>query len=298
ADLNALIYNRATIVETPATDGANISHDLKKPGEADKAASASTSVPLPPRPIRREEIAMHIGAMARKALDAINTPAAVKEPAGTTRGLTAFAEAPSPSATPAPPVPPTATDPGATDASTAVAATSPAAIAEPAKPLDEARTWTMAFHEVFKNYDIAQHMKDVFLDEAIDDQARASKLIELGDLAREQLKNLIRETRIRRKLQPELVSFALATGLGETLAVNGVYNGAFPTGGIMIDTGLLVSLIVDKSDQAMLKKLSDAGLRVESHDDQINVVVGVVPLGKLASVVLVEGVRKMEMTKE
>ncbi len=164
------------------------------------------------------------------------------------------------------------------------------------KPLDEARNWTMAFSEVFKNYDVAEHMRDVFEDESLNDQARATKLIELGDRATGQLKNLIREAKIRRRLQPELVSFALGNGYPETLG--GAYDGAFPPGGTQIDGGLLVSLIVERSDAATLKKLADSGLRVESHDDQLNVVVGVAPLGKLASITLTEGVRKVEMTRE
>lgn len=299
-ELNTLIYKRAAIVQNQVADGPRTSHDVRGTVESDKNVSAASAPALPARPIRREEIAMHIGAMAKKAMEDMNKPAAMpvvtKEPAPTTDSAKAVTPA-TPAAPVAPAVPPTVTDQNPTGKTEAPAATAPAVASEAPKPLDEAKKWTMAFYEVFKNYDVAEHMRDVFRDETLtDDAARAKKLVELGDRATGQLKNLIREAKLRRKLQPELVFFALASGFPETLG--GAYDGAFPVGGIMIDSGLLVSLIVEKSDEAMLKKLADAGLRVESHDDQIKVVVGVVPMGRIAAVALVEGVRKMEMTKE
>ncbi|MGE3109393.1 MAG: VIT domain-containing protein [Phycisphaerales bacterium] len=211
-------------------DPARTSHDAAKTASATPAESAS----LPPapvvRPVRREEVAMHVASLAKR------------------------------------------------------------------HRLDDARTWAATFAQVAPDYDIATKMLAVLNDESFKDSHREAAVVMLGEQAAHQLAALVREARIRAVVEESLVPFALGQGYPDVLGR--LFDGPFPEHGVMIEGGLAVSLVVRDTEVDTLKKLGEAGLRVESHDAAARVVVGVIPLGRLDDLALVPAVRKVEMMRE
>ncbi len=162
--------------------------------------------------------------------------------------------------------------------------------------LDEAARWVEPFAEVFKDYDAAEQMRAAIGDVTIKDSAKIVVLTELAERAAADLAGIIKETKVRRRVQAELVSFALGSGYPEKLGV--VYDGPFPEGGTPIDGGLLVSIVVEALNDEVLKGVQAAGLRIEMSDNDSRVVVGVIPLGRLDDLALLGSVRRVEMTRE
>jgi len=161
--------------------------------------------------------------------------------------------------------------------------------------MDAADAWTVAFYNVFRNYEIATAMRNASGDPALDQAAKAVKLVELGKQAGSELADLVREARIRLCLEAELVPFALGSGYPDKLGMT--YDGAAPAGGEMVEGGVRLSIIVVSLDDATIKQLKETGLRVESSDAGTRIVVGVLPLGKLDDLALAECVRRAEMTR-
>lgn len=130
---------------------------------------------------------------------------------------------------------------------------------------------------------------------ATDTAARDQRIAELGGQAKARLNELIRRATLARKLDARLLKFADMTGLPTTLAA--VYDGPWPEGATRLDGGVLLSVLVTDTSPATLAKLKTTGFRTDQTARGVNVVVGVLPLGRLADLARIEQVRRVEPTE-
>ena len=63
-----------------------------------------------------------------------------------------------------------------------------------------------------------------------------------------------------------------------------------------VEQGVLVTVLVSSTESAVLEQLKAAGLAVESVQAKVNVVVGVLPVGKLSEFAMLECVKRVEPT--
>lgn len=160
---------------------------------------------------------------------------------------------------------------------------------------DEASVMALALVEAVPGTAAAAELKHAFAGEGITPEDRARIVGEQATLARARLDALVRDARLRRVLEQPLLELARTPGLPPELVK--AFDGPLPEGIALHDGGVLVTLRVAKADGAMAAALGKTGMKVIATDEQTRVIVGVVPLGKVADAALVEGVERVERTK-
>lgn len=141
----------------------------------------------------------------------------------------------------------------------------------------------------------AAEVSRVLTDASVAPEERVRVIDEQSESAKKRLEAIRREAKLRQRLDASLVEIAIADGYPRTLSE--LSDKPAPGGVTMIDGGILLSILVTDAGDKMKESLAAAGLRIETADQQTKVIVGVAPLGRLADVALVEGVRKVEATR-
>lgn len=128
-----------------------------------------------------------------------------------------------------------------------------------------------------------------------DTTARDQRIAEIGAKAKSRLDDLIRRATLARRLDPRFLRFIDATGLPTTLVQ--VYDGPVPEGTQWLDGGILVSVLLADTEPPTLAALKSAGLRIDHTSAPTKVVIGILPLGRLADLALTDKVRRVEPTE-
>lgn len=164
-----------------------------------------------------------------------------------------------------------------------------------AENLHEAANLAAELAKKFPEYRTALEMAETLRNEAIDAQARIAEVRRLAEPARAKLAEARRRALLRGRLAPPLLPFAERTDLPDDL--DAAYAGDKPEGVIWKDGGVLVTILVERADAAAAERIAALGARVEDSSVSTNIIVAVVPLGRLDDLALLEGVRRVEPTR-
>ncbi len=152
--------------------------------------------------------------------------------------------------------------------------------------LEQAAALAGALSDALPGVGAATEVKRVLTDASIAGDERTRVIDEQAKAAGERLEMMLRNAKLRQRLAPELFAPAVTQ------------EGPFPEKAVIIDGGILLSILVTEANDITRDALNRAGLRVESVDVQTRVIVGVAPLSKLGDIGVVDGVRKVEATRE
>jgi hypothetical protein len=161
--------------------------------------------------------------------------------------------------------------------------------------LEQAASLATALADSLPGVAAAAEVNRALTDASVTAEDRTRIIDEQTAEAKKRLDAMLRDAKLRQRLDPDLLTFAKGEGYPATLGVP--YNGPWPANATSIDGGVLLSILVTDATDATRDALVKAGLRVESADKETRVVVGVAPLGKLADISVVDGVRKVEATR-
>ncbi len=164
-----------------------------------------------------------------------------------------------------------------------------------AEKLPEAAKLAAEFAEVFKEDRTAQAIAETLRNEAIDTRTRIAEVRRLAEPARASLAETRRLAKLSARLDPALLPFAERADLPDDLDVR--YRGDKPEGATWKDGGVLVTILVEKADDAAAGRIAALGARIEDSSASTNIIVAVVPLGRLDDLALLEGVRRVEPTR-
>ena len=152
--------------------------------------------------------------------------------------------------------------------------------------IDEARKLADALVKFDGEFKTGVEMRDVLADKSLEPAARDKRIAELASRARKPVDAADREANLRRRLDERL--YKLVKGEEAKLSDLGI---------TVTDEGVLVSLLTSKIDDSMLGALKQAGLKIESTAESVNLIVGVAPSAKLADIALLDGVHKIDPTE-
>jgi len=202
------------------------------------------------------------------------------------------------------------------------------------KQIDQARVLACDLAKAAPEYEVGREMCLALNEVKAPPEAQSRQVAELADRARVELELAARQIELRRKLDSRLLVFATGTGpmssarrsVSEEAGCSNLVSpdarsAAAQTGVVLqslakppgdrksgavfdksgmsadaIEQGVLVTVLVTGTDPAVLEQLKAAGMMVEDVQAKAKVVVGVVPVGRLAEFALLECVRRVEPT--
>lgn len=185
---------------------------------------------------------------------------------------------------------------------------------------DQARELACGLAQAAPDYPVAVDLCNVLNETKAPPEMQLKQVAGYAEQARRDLQDLARRAELRRRLDERLWLYVFgenAAGLAQIqlgTEVTSCNNLPAPearqiaasagfelvelgnaekglTGDVL---GALVTVLVADTGEATLARLREAGLRVETTAAAANIVIGVIPLGKLGELALVEGVRRVE----
>lgn len=198
---------------------------------------------------------------------------------------------------------------------------------------EQARALVEEFNRAAPEYPVARSMWVAFNQTKAPEELQTKQVAQLAEQAKEELAVAARRIELHRKLEPRLWSLALGEGVmpraaadvpgsGTTAACSnmvdpqarqlaaqagvelrelhrdqaGAMIKADKAGEVELEQGVVVTVLVSSTEPAVLEQLKAAGMIVEDVEAKANVVVGIVPVGRLAEFALLECVRRVEPT--
>lgn len=198
---------------------------------------------------------------------------------------------------------------------------------------EQARALVEDLNRAAPEYGIARSMWAAFNETKAPLEVQTKQVAQLAEQAKEELSAAARRIELHRKLEPRLWSLALGEGvmpraaadISDTTSAASCSNMVDPQArqmaaqagvelrdldqdraGAMIkadkrdaellEQGVVVTVLLTSTEPAVLEQLRAAGMIVEDVQAKANVVVGIVPVGRLAEFALLECVRRVEPT--
>ncbi|MBX3405951.1 MAG: VWA domain-containing protein [Phycisphaeraceae bacterium] len=187
---------------------------------------------------------------------------------------------------------------------------------------EQARELACGLAQVAPDYPVAIDLCNVLNEAKAPPEAQLKQVAAFAEQARRDLHEQARRAELRRRIDERLwlyvfgesqtgmarlgveaavcnnLSAAEAMQMGRNAAIE-IHElgggGEAPMGEAL---GALVTVLVSDTGEAMLSRLRSAGLRIESAAPAANVVIGVIPLGRLGELALTDGVRRVEPTAQ
>ncbi|MBI1854228.1 MAG: VWA domain-containing protein [Planctomycetes bacterium] len=129
-------------------------------------------------------------------------------------------------------------------------------------------------------------LRDALADQTLGEETRKSRIASARDVATKAIDSGVRQRKLSLRLDARLLPLTA-----------GVYDGPAPSGVTFVDGGVVVSVTVAQLDDATIDRLKKAGLVVQTTARTVNLVIGVVPIGKVADLALLDDVRRVEPTQ-
>jgi vault protein inter-alpha-trypsin-like protein/VWA domain-containing protein len=128
-------------------------------------------------------------------------------------------------------------------------------------------------------------LRDALADASLGDDALRTRIAEARAAASDAIASAVRRAKLEQRLDARL------------LAIVGRLDGPVPAGVTIVDGGVLVTVAVTRLDVSTIAKLERAGLVVRSTAKTANLAIGIVPLGKLEDLALLDDVRRVDPTQ-
>ncbi len=152
--------------------------------------------------------------------------------------------------------------------------------------LDDARKLAEVLVKFDGTFAVGVKLRDTLADDTLAAAERDQRMAALADEAKQTIAAAERQARLIHRLDARLYQLVTAD---DTAAV--------PSGVTMTDRGVLVTVLTTSPDTPPTDALEKAGLTIETIANSLNVVVGTVPRDMLATVALLDGVRKIDPTE-
>ncbi len=158
--------------------------------------------------------------------------------------------------------------------------------------LDDARGIAVLLADAAPTYTPGLDMRDALTDDKLSEPERNLKVAQLDAKADDDLKALARRAKLFHRLDPDLLPLALADPAAPASTIPSI------AGATITPDGILLTILVQEAGKNTLQALQSAGLTIEHSDTKLNIVVGTAAFSHIADVALVEGVRKVEPTRD
>jgi hypothetical protein len=135
-----------------------------------------------------------------------------------------------------------------------------------------------------EKYETGVKMRDALVDESLAAADRDKRIAALAKEAQKRIDDFLRDVKLRKLLDPRLYQCVVDTTTPAEIE------------SAVVDDGVRVTMLLSEFTDATVASLRKAGLRVDDTAPSLKMVVGVAPLGTLADVAMVDGVRKVEPT--
>ncbi|MCZ6851311.1 MAG: hypothetical protein O7F17_06695, partial [Planctomycetota bacterium] len=163
--------------------------------------------------------------------------------------------------------------------------------------IDDATTLAQALAEARPDYAIGVKMRDVLVDESVDEPERDATIAELGEEARKQLEAVIakvgRVARVRRVLDERLYEMVVQLGPDEDHPED---TAALKDRAARKESLRLTVLVMNIDDETK-HALTEAGLAIEATATSLPMVVGTATVRDLQTLALLDIVRRIEPTR-
>lgn len=155
--------------------------------------------------------------------------------------------------------------------------------------LDDAKALAEALVRLDGEFKIGVQMRDVLNDPKLAAAERDRRIAALADEARKAFDPVIRELKLRQRVDDRLLAIAQAGAAAATQPA--------PADLELVNNRLRVSVITADMEQPTLDALRQAGLQVEATAKPARLVIGLIAREKLADLALLDVVRRVEPTR-
>ncbi len=163
--------------------------------------------------------------------------------------------------------------------------------------IDDAKALAQALADARPDYAIGVKMRDVLVDESVDERERDATIAELGEEARNQLEAAVakarRQARVRRVLDERLYEMVVQLRSTEDRAEDSATRKDRAARKEPLRLTVLVTSVDDETKQA----LTEAGLTIEATATSLPMVVGTATVSDLEKLALLDIVRRIEPTR-